>query len=84
MEQIVLTKEKVIIASIAKTTELLEPFMRGVDPDITQQQIDKLMNMMVLRPDRMEHAKRTAMFYFWDKFQIVATWSREGTLKRLM
>ena len=84
MERIELTKEKVILASMEQTIELLEPFMLDIDEKITQQRIDEFMNLLTARPDMMQHAKRVAMHHFWDKFQITATWGRDGSLKRLM
>lgn len=78
-----LTKEDVIVSVLRNTTELVEPYMIEKEPNITQKKLDKMMAMLWLRPDMMDHAKGVARIYFLDKFNISVTKDRNGKTKKM-
>ena len=77
------TKEMVITVARENTVELLAPYMREKDPDITQQRIDQLMNLMTVRPDLMEHGKATALEFYFAKFNVCVVRDRNGRVKNI-
>lgn len=78
-----LTKEKVIAVVLADTVELLEPYMRDQQPDITQQRIDQLMNLMTMEPQLMRDAKNVAREYYINKFNVCVLYDTNRQIKKL-